>query len=121
MKVTRLYCDKGGESHFEDIELDFSSVDFAPPAPPLELSKAFPASQISFIKAPPGWYGDWHPAPSRMIHIYISGMVEVAVSGGDVRTFGPGSIGLVEDTAGKGHRSKVIGSDEVLIASVVLE
>jgi hypothetical protein len=121
MKFVRLYCDDEGHSHFEDIEPGFKSVDFAPPAPPLDLSEAFAAKQISFMKASPGWYGDWHPAPARMIHIYISGQVEVTVSGGEVRTFGPGSIGLVEDTKGKGHQSKVIGADEVLIAVILLE
>ena len=37
MKYTRVYADSNGESHFEDVEVEFSSVDFAPPAPPLEL------------------------------------------------------------------------------------
>jgi hypothetical protein len=31
MHVTRIQADESGESHFEDIEIDFSPVDFAPP------------------------------------------------------------------------------------------
>ena len=34
MKLTRVYADADGESHVEDIEVEFSPVDFAPPALP---------------------------------------------------------------------------------------
>jgi hypothetical protein len=34
----RLYSDEQGESHFEDIEIDLTLTDYAPPAPPLSLS-----------------------------------------------------------------------------------
>ena len=33
----------------------------------------------------------------------ILGTVEVTVSDGEVRQFGPGSVALLEDTVGKGH------------------
>lgn len=117
---TRLYSDENGESHFQDVVIDFESVDFAPPAPPLDISKFRPASQYAFLKAPVGWYGDWHPVPFRQLHIYISGEVEAEVSDGEVRRFGPGSIVLVEDVTGKGHRSRAIGSREGLIAIITL-
>jgi len=45
MKYTRVYADENGESHFEDVEVEFSPVDFAPPAPPLDLSAFAPATQ----------------------------------------------------------------------------
>jgi hypothetical protein len=34
---------------------------------------------------------------------------------------GPGSVVLVEDTEGKGHRSWVVGEEDVVIAVVQLE
>ena len=52
MKYTRVYADENGESHFEDVEVEFSSVDFAPPAPPLDLSAFTPATQYGFLRAP---------------------------------------------------------------------
>ena len=33
MKYTRIYCDVDGKSHFEDVYVDVTPVDFAPPAP----------------------------------------------------------------------------------------
>ncbi|MFH1699685.1 MAG: hypothetical protein ABIE07_03775 [Candidatus Zixiibacteriota bacterium] len=67
-----------------------------------------------------GWYGDWHPAPYRQIHFYLSGEIEAETSDGEIRQFGPGSIVLVEDITGKGHKSRAVGSSEVLIATVKL-
>ena len=37
-KYTRVYSDENGETHFEDVEIELSLVDFAPPAPALLLS-----------------------------------------------------------------------------------
>lgn len=114
MKYVRVYTDFDDESHFEDVEVDLMLADFAPPAPPLFVSALTPASRFGFISAPPGWYGDWHPCPRRQIILYLSGEIEAEVSSGEVRRFGPGSVTLVEDTAGKGHRSRVVSTSDVL-------
>ncbi len=121
VKCIRLYSDGQGESHFEDIEIELNAVDFAPPSPPLNLSSYTPAKQFAFLNAPVGWESDWHPAPYRQIHFYMSGEVEAEVSDGETRHLSAGDIVMVEDTSGKGHRSRTIGSSEILIATVQLE
>lgn len=121
MKYTRVYADANGQSHFEDVEVRLSPVDFAPPAPPLNLSTFTPATKFAFLSGPPGWSGDWHPTPRRQVFFYLSGEIEAQVSDGEVRRFGPGSVTLVEDTTGKGHRSRVVGTDNVVMAVVQLE
>ena len=121
MKYTRVYADKNGESHFEDVAVEFKSIDFAPPAPPLDISEFTPATRYALLRAPIGWVGDWHPAPGRQTHFYLSGEVEAEVSDGEVRRFGPGSVVLVEDTLGKGHTSRTVGTTDVLIAIVQLD
>ena len=120
MKFTyaRIYADDGGESHIEDLEVALEPTDFAPPAPPLHLSSLERAARIGYLHAPPGWCGDWHPAPCRQYVIYLAGVMEGEVSDGTVRRFGPGSVTLLEDTTGKGHRSRVI-SDEGAMTIVV--
>jgi hypothetical protein len=45
----------------------------------------------------------------------------VQTSNGEVRRFGPGDVVLLEDTTGKGHRSRVVGDRDVLGAVVQLE
>ena len=121
MVYTRLYTDMNGESHFENVEIEFKSVDFAPPALPLDISEFRPAESCSLLRGSEGWYGDWHPAPYRQLHFYLAGEIEAETSDGEVRRFGPGSITLVEDTSGKGHRSRIVGSTDALIAVVKLE
>ena len=121
MTYTRVYADKDGESHFEDIEVEMTTVDFAPPAPPLNLSKFSKAENYGFLNASPGWVGHWHPAPKMQILFYLKGEIEAEVSDGEIRRFGPGSITLIEDTTCRGHKSRVIGDGEVLLAVVQLE
>jgi hypothetical protein len=58
--------------------------------------------------------------PSRQGQIFLAGEVEAQASDGTVRRVGPGSVVLVEDTTGKGHVSKVVGQEDVLIAAVRL-
>lgn len=121
MQYTRLYADSNGESHFEDVEIEMTPVAFAPPAPPVNLSAFTAATQFGFLSTPIGFFGDWHPTPKRQMFFYLSGQVEVEVSDGEVRRFGPGSVTLVEDTSGKGHTSRAVGKDEILLAVVQLD
>jgi len=116
----RVYGDSDGATHFSDETLSFQLVDYAPPAPPISVSEVFGAENVSFISSPAGWDGDWHPAPRRQFILVLVGELEVEVSDGEVRRFGPGSLCLVEDTDGKGHVSRVVGSDRVLAAAIPL-
>lgn len=116
----RVYGDAAGETHFEDVPIPMQAVDFAPPAPPINVSAFIPAAAYGFLSSPPGWFGDWHPTPRRQIVFYLAGEIEAETSDGEVRRFGPGSITLVEDTTGKGHRSRVVGTEAVLLAVVQL-
>lgn len=116
----RCYADAAGESHFEEVGVGVESVDFAPPAPPLGLSPFVATERFSFVAAPAGWRGDWHPAPRRQFFFCLSGEYEMEVSDGEVRRFRPGSVVLVEDTTGKGHVTRVLGEDGLLTAVVQL-
>jgi quercetin dioxygenase-like cupin family protein len=120
MRIVRLYSDEDGESHFENVEIELDLTDYAPPAPPLYLSTTTPANQFSFMKAPAGWSSDWHASSARNLFFVLSGEWEVTASDGQSRSFGVGSILLVEDTIGKGHSSRVIGESDSLAAMVQL-
>jgi quercetin dioxygenase-like cupin family protein len=111
---TRLYSDDHGESHFEDVEINLTLTEYAPPAPPLELSASTPAQQFGFMQAPAGWSSDWHPSAARNIFFVLTGEWEVTASDGETRRFSAGSVLLVEDTTGKGHWSRV-GSDSLAV------
>ncbi len=51
-KYIRLYADDSGDSHFEDLEIELVSVDFAPPAAPLSIAQFLPAAQSLWVGAP---------------------------------------------------------------------
>ncbi|MBU2536237.1 MAG: cupin domain-containing protein [Chloroflexi bacterium] len=120
MKYTRIYADKEGVSHFEDVAVKLALVDFAPPAPPVFLSPFSQASQFVFGTLPADWFGVWHPTPKRQFSFFLSGEVEVQAGDGELRRFGAGSVFLMEDTIGKGHVTRVLGGSDVLVAILQL-
>ncbi len=120
MKYGILYTDENGDSHFKDGEVGFERTNFAPPAPPVGLTSYMPASQLVFFKIPSGWYGDWHPAPKRQFFCCLSGEFELTASDGETRVYHDGEVFLLEDTWGKGHKSRVTGKEDFVAAIVQL-
>lgn len=113
MQYSRIYSDNEGESHFEDISIDLTPVDFAPPAPPLNIASPFETERMILCTIPADWFGNWHPTPRRQFYIQLSGELEVEVSDGEIRRFSAGSLVLLEDTTGKGHLTREMGSKGV--------
>lgn len=121
LRYTLIQTDAEGETHFSDQEMSYRLIDYAPPAPPISVTEAIQAENVSFLSSPLGWYGEWHPAPSRQFIFILTGTLEVEVSDGKVRRFGPGSVILLEDTAGRGHTSRVVSDERVCCVAVPLK
>ena len=109
MRITRIWADEAGVSHFDDIDIELEPVDFAPPAPPFDLSAPMAAERLVLFEFPVGWFGDWHPAPQRQLYFNLGGRLEVEVGDGEVRHFGPGDVVLLEDVMGTGHVTRAMG------------
>ena len=120
MKVSRLYNDASGESHWSDIEVKFTWQDFAPPAKPLGVSPFTDAKTAGFIQSEVGWVGDWHSVPQHQYMFTLQGVVEVTASDGETRRFPAGEGALFEDTTGKGHFTRVVGDVPVIMIVVTL-
>ncbi len=102
MKITRLYADSNGESHFEDMDIPLKDGgDIG------RLSDLLPVSGMILRENPGDYNYDWHPAPRKQYIVMLEGLLEVLVSDGEQRGFVPGDILLVEDVSGKGHKSWV--------------
>ena len=117
MRYTHLYVDENGDSRFEDALLEMESDESAPGV--LELVSADqPVGTLRFLQLPPGWFQEQRPAHNHRWLCVLSGVMDVETSDGEVRRFGPGSVLLVEDTSGYGHRGRVVGSGpaEIVIA-----
>ena len=117
----RTYNDAEGESHFEDRTVGLEERDFAPPAAPAHVASFLEASGTLFFGVHPGWAGEApHPTPQRQLFSILRGTVEVTVSDGERRRFGPGDLVLLDDTEGKGHSTHVVRRDELIIFGAVL-
>jgi quercetin dioxygenase-like cupin family protein len=101
MKITRLYCDSAGETHFEQREIHLADAGEIG-----MLSEKQPATGVVFRVTAPEYDYDWHCAPARQYVVMLEGAVELEASVGEKRVLEPGDILLVEDTWGKGHRSR---------------
>jgi len=120
MRYRRLFSDEQGESHFDEVQIEFASTDYVAGAAPLKLSPALDATQYSFMNAPAGWTSDWHPSSARNLFVVLSGAWEVTASDGETRRFKTGDVLLVEDTTGKGHASRVTSEESSLAVMIEL-
>jgi hypothetical protein len=101
MKIHRLYVDQKGESHFEDVEIEFVESSRSG-----RVSARLPATGIIFRETQAEHDIDWHPAPRRQYIINLDAGVKITASDGESRVIGVGEVILVEDTTGKGHLSQ---------------
>lgn len=104
-----VFSDAQGISHFRDEHIAWNG--------PL-----FNAKTIWFRRIRAGAVRDWHNerpgrGSSKQWVIIMSGVAEYETSDGARRTFGPGSVLLVMDIGGRGHRN-IIGNQDVLFATV---
>jgi hypothetical protein len=120
VKCMRIYADAQGESHWGEVEVDLRPTNYAPPAPPLNISSAVPATRYVLASVPVQWFGDWHPSPCRQLCLMLRGRLEDQTSDGEIRQLGAGDIILVEDTTGKGHRGRNVGEEDAVIVFVHL-
>jgi oxalate decarboxylase/phosphoglucose isomerase-like protein (cupin superfamily) len=105
MRIHNLYEDESGESHWRDIEVEWTEVTDRGPASAREH-----ASGVIFRQMEVSYDLDWHPAPRRQYVVQLDGDTQITASDGEVRVIKAGEICLVEDVKGKGHRSKnVVG------------
>lgn len=101
MHYTRLYSDENGDSFFEHVEVplhDQGVIGY--------LSGNFDVKSLQFRLNEADYDWDFHNAPARQFIILLDGEVEITTSSGETRRFSGGDVLLVEDTNGKGHRTK---------------
>ena len=118
LEYIRLFSDDLGESHIETATMTLQSEQFAPPAPPLDVSAMSRADGWNLLRFAVDWVGGWHCSPSRHWMFFLAGQATVRASDGSQCELKAGSICLLEDTRGKGHLTTILGNDEVLIAAV---
>ena len=65
-------------------------------------------SRLRFEETRPGSALTWHPAPERQYVVTLSGTLDFETRDGTRFRLGPGDVLLAEDTAGGGHRWRLV-------------
>ena len=116
MKITRIYSDSEGESHFSDVEIELRDA-----GPIGYLSKKLSVRGIIFRENDADYNYHWHTAPEKQYVIMLDGEIEIEVSDGEKRRFRGGDILIVEDVEGRGHRTRVTNNKPRRSIFVTLE
>lgn len=115
LKYSLLYADSEGVTHFKDQYLSWSDSGDGFSSTPL-----MDAKQIGFFMIHAGKNFDWHPTPRKQFVMVLDGTMEVEAGDGEKREFEPGSILLVTDIKGRGHRTNNPGKKPITIVWVPL-
>jgi hypothetical protein len=103
VKVTRVYTGLDERTHFDEIDIPlFDAGDIG------RLSEIVPATGIIFRENAADYDYDWHPAPCRQYVVLLEGAIESEVGDGETRRFQGGDVLLLEDTSGRGHRTRTV-------------
>ena len=104
--MTRLFTGPDNQTHAEEVELRFTGGSSG------EVSKMMQVTGAELHLGAAGNVSDWHRGPRRQYVITLSGRGELEVAGGKKISIEPGHISLIEDTTGKGHITRVIGTED---------
>jgi hypothetical protein len=100
-QITKVDSDINGDSHFKDIVIPLKEAGSIG-----KLSETMPANGIIFREVEPSYDWNFHTAPQKQYIVLLDGEIEIETSLGVKRRFKTGEILLVEDTKGKGHKTR---------------
>jgi quercetin dioxygenase-like cupin family protein len=115
MKVTRLYTDKDGKSHFEEKAFELSKTEIGKLTDPLAVNTLF-FGETGNVKEV-----SWHNPSRPCFVIMLEGAMEIEIGDGSKRIFKQGDILLAEDTSGQGHITRVASPGKGRYLMVTLE
>jgi hypothetical protein len=98
IRQIRLFTGHDGRSHVEESTVDTGSG-------------WLPAGPMRFAQSPPGSALDWHDAPHRQYVLTLTGTLAFVTRDGESFRLAPGDVLLAEDTAGGGHRWRLVDDD----------
>ena len=109
MEVVRISDDGAGGSCSSDIAVQLEARPFAVGVPPLLVSPATSCHALNFVEFP-AEVRDTAPNPThrRQFGTVLTGIAETETTDGKVRRLTAGTVVLLEDTAGRGHVTRII-------------
>ncbi|GAA5129573.1 cupin domain-containing protein [Pseudonocardia adelaidensis] len=102
VRFTRITRTDEGGSVFEDDEIRLAERHVVDGVPPMAVA-GVPATGGVVVVRSAAFDSAPHPAPREQWVVMLRGVIEVRVTGGATRRFGPGDLVLAADTTGAGH------------------
>lgn len=110
-----IYADADGMSHLIDVDLP-AMTRLVDDNGKSRFIGILGATSMGFITGTAGEFKDWHAASMAGLSICLAGEWEIEAGSGQRRILRTGSVLLMLDTHGQGHRSRSLGD----VASTVI-
>jgi hypothetical protein len=106
LRIWRIFAGPDGESRLEPVDVPLGSTRHG------LVSRLFRGPGFDLHRQAPGHSAEWHTAPKRQLIVTIAGESEIECGDGQVLKCRPGVIQLMEDTTGRGHITRVLGTED---------
>jgi hypothetical protein len=106
-RYTKVVSLPDGRSAFEDDELRLDEQHVADDVPPMLVAGLGTPQGVVFVQLTD--FNEPHPAAVPQWVVMLRGVIEVEVSDGACRRFGPGDLVFAADTTGRGHVTRRVG------------
>ncbi|MFS0851098.1 cupin domain-containing protein [Novosphingobium panipatense] len=114
-RVLHMYGGADGESH-----LEIKALPRTGGVPGRSVQTRLYATDVEIGDALPGDFIDYHGVSTPRFLIVLAGQLEVGLGDGSRHILSKGDIVLANDVTGRGHTSRVIGTEPVRILTVRL-
>jgi hypothetical protein len=109
LTIVRMFGDAAGETHLQTIELPLDNR-----AARSDVLRG--PGNVQFARFAATMNADWHTTDRRKYLVTLSGAgYEIEVSDGTRMQFKPGSILLADDMKSKGHKTRALGGESLVM------
>jgi hypothetical protein len=115
-KARVVVAGSDGKTRFEEREIELHPVEDMTPGGVFEAA-GFGSSEVGLVRFAPGYDVGFHLTPTPTWMFVMKGRLGLGLSDDVWAELVPGDIVYMTDAEGEGHRSRVLGDDEVLLAT----
>ena len=118
MRITARVVVAGadGKTRFEERELVLDPIEGVAPGGVFEAA-GLGTNDVALVRFQPGFEADFHLTPAPVWMFVMTGRLQLGLSDDVWAELGPGDAVYMTDQEGEGHRSRVLGDEDVLMVT----
>lgn len=116
LPVAKIIAGDDGVTRYADVSFKWSP--FASDGRAAFVTPLMEAEQVGYLRLEKGFDAGFHPAPKKQYVMVMQGVMEVETGDGEKRQFTPGTVLFVTDTTDPGHKTRVVGDEDVVLVWV---